>query len=79
MAKSAGGDGYATQYFRSGTDVAGCQRYCAGEVKPPNFLQVLQCLKQALSNLETDIPYTLGESEIEDNYDDCAGVVSVAV
>jgi hypothetical protein len=64
---SAGGEGYGTKYFRSGIDVASFQRYCAGEAKTPNFPQVLQCLKQALSNLEPDTPYTLGEPEIQGN------------
>lgn len=62
---SAGGDGYAVAYFHSGTDRSSFKRYCAGEVEPPNFPQVLQSLKQALSSLETDIPYALGDPEIQ--------------
>jgi hypothetical protein len=62
---TAGGEGYGIEYFRSGTDVPSFQRYCGGEAKPPDFPQVLQCLRQALSRLKTDTRYTLGEPEIE--------------
>jgi hypothetical protein len=64
---SAGGDGYATKYFRSGIDLPSFQNYCAGKSKTPNFSRVLQHLRQALSTLKTDTLYKLGEPEIQGN------------
>jgi hypothetical protein len=72
----AGGDGYASKFFRSGTDIASFSDYCRAEPKEPNFPEVLEQLKCSLVENDLDEKYTLSEplyEHIEQPCDDSAG------
>lgn len=61
----SGGDGYAHQYFRSGSDLASFFAYCQGKVQSPPVPEILQQLQQSLAASGLGHKYTLGEPKLK--------------